>query len=37
MFGIPETRLIAAEGLDIQGIDIDAQMNEARKLLAEIG
>lgn len=30
MFGIPEVRFIAAEGLDIEGMDIEAQMNKAR-------
>lgn len=33
MFGIPEVRLVAAEGLDIIGMDIEAQMNKARKMM----
>lgn len=30
MFGIPDTRLIAAENLDIIGIDVEAQLDIAR-------
>ncbi|MEG1513186.1 MAG: NAD(P)H-dependent oxidoreductase [Raoultibacter sp.] len=33
MFGIPEVRLVAAEGLDIVGMDIEAQMDKARKMM----
>ncbi|MEG1425666.1 MAG: NAD(P)H-dependent oxidoreductase [Raoultibacter sp.] len=33
MFGIPEVRLVAAEGLDIVGMDIEAQMSKARKMM----
>ncbi|WP_080801864.1 NAD(P)H-dependent oxidoreductase [Arabiibacter massiliensis] len=36
MFGIPETRFVAAEGLDIVGIDVDAQMDKARAQMAEL-
>ena len=36
MFGIPETRFIAAENLDIVGIDIEAQMNIAREAIAKL-
>lgn len=36
MFGIPETRLIAAEGLDIVGIDIEEQLNKARACMKGI-
>lgn len=35
MFGIPETRFVAAEGLDIVGIDVDAQMDKAREQMAK--
>lgn len=37
MFGISETRFIAAEGLDIAGIDIEGQMNKARAEMAKLG
>lgn len=37
MFGIPETRFVAAEGLDIVGIDVKAQMDKARAAMAELG
>ena len=33
MFGIPEVRFVAAEGLDIVGIDVDAQMDKALSLI----
>lgn len=36
MFGIPETRFVAAEGLDIMGIDVEAQMDVAREQLRKI-
>lgn len=36
MFGIPETRFVAAEGLDIVGIDAEAQMDKARAQMAKI-
>lgn len=36
MFGIPDARLVAAEGLDVVGIDIDAQMEQARDQLAAL-
>lgn len=36
MFGIPETRFVAAEGLDIVGIDVDAQMDRAREQIAKL-
>ena len=36
MFGIPEVRLIAAEGLDIVGNDVNAAMEEARAAIAEL-
>lgn len=36
MFGIPETRFVAAEGLDIIGIDIDAQMDKAREAMRKL-
>lgn len=36
MFGIPETRFVAAEGLDIVGIDVDEQMNKAREQIAAL-
>lgn len=36
MFGIPKTRLIAAEGLDIVGIDVEAQMDKARARMTEL-
>lgn len=37
MFDIPETRLVAAEGLDIIGIDVQGQMDKAREHLASLG
>lgn len=37
MFGIPETRFAAAEGLDIAGIDVEAQMDKARAQIAKLG
>lgn len=36
MFGIPEVRLVAAEGLDIVGMDIEAQMDKARATIAAL-
>lgn len=36
MFGIPETRFVAAEGLDIVGIDVEAQMDKAHAQMAEL-
>lgn len=36
MFGIPETRCVAAEGLDVVGIDVDAQLDKAREQLARL-
>lgn len=36
MFGIPEVRFVAAEGLDIQGIDVRAQMDKARDQMAKL-
>ena len=36
MFGIPETRFVAAEGLDIVGIDVEAQMDKARAQIAAL-
>ena len=36
MFGIPEARFVAAEGLDIVGIDVDAQMDKARAQMAKL-
>lgn len=36
MFGIPEVRFIAAEGLDIVGIDLEAQMNKAREQMRKL-
>ena len=36
MFGIPEVRFVAAEGLDIVGIDVEAQMDKARALMAKL-
>ena len=30
MFGIPEVRYVIAQGLDIEGMDIEAQMDKAR-------
>ena len=36
MFGIPETRFAAAENLDVAGVDIEANLNEARKVLSAL-
>lgn len=36
MFGIPEVRFVAAEGLDIVGIDVEAQMDKAREHIAAL-
>lgn len=36
MFGIPETRFVAAEGLDIVGMDVDGQMDKARAAIAKL-
>ncbi len=36
MFGIPEVRFVAAEGLDVIGIDVEAQMDKARAQLAKL-
>ena len=36
MFGIPEVRFVAAEGLDIVGIDVDVQMDKARAQMAKL-
>ena len=36
MFGIPETRFAAAENLDVVGADIEANLNAARKVLAQL-
>lgn len=36
MFGIPETRFVAAEGLDVVGIDVEAQLDKAREQLAKL-
>ncbi len=36
MFGIPETRFVAAEGLDIVGIDVEAQMGKAKDAIAKL-
>lgn len=36
MFGIDEVLLVAAEGLDVEGIDVNAQMELARKQIAEL-
>lgn len=36
MFGIPETRFVAAENLDIYGIDVAAQMDKARTQIAKL-
>lgn len=33
MFGIPEVRFVAAEGLDVQGMNVDAQLDVAREKL----
>ncbi len=36
MFGIPEVRFVAAEGLDIVGIDVEAQMDKAREAMRKL-
>lgn len=36
MFGIPEVNLVAAEGLDIVGVDVEAEMNKAREVIAQL-
>ena len=36
MLGIPETRFVAAEGLDIIGVDVEAQMDKARAAIREL-
>lgn len=36
MLGIPETRFVAAEGLDIIGMDVEAQMEKARAEIARL-
>lgn len=36
MFGIPETRFVAAEGLDVIGLDVEEQMNKARAVIAKL-
>lgn len=36
MFGIPEVRFAAAENLDVVGADIEANMNSARKTIAQL-
>ncbi|MDO4290906.1 MAG: hypothetical protein Q4C41_06735, partial [Eggerthellaceae bacterium] len=36
MFGIPEVRYAAAEGLDIEGIDIEAQLEKGRQQIAAL-
>lgn len=36
MFGIPETRLIAAEGMDVVGADREAAMGSARAAIAKL-
>ncbi len=36
MFGIPEVRLVAGEGLDIVGIDVEAQLDKARATIAKL-
>lgn len=36
MFGIPEVRRVRAEGLDIVGIDVEAQMNKAREQMRKL-
>ena len=37
MFGIPETRFVAAEGLDVVGIDIEEQLAKARSQISKLG
>ncbi|WP_139651001.1 NAD(P)H-dependent oxidoreductase [Raoultibacter phocaeensis] len=36
MFGIPETRFVAAEGLDVVGLDVEAQMQKALDTIAKL-
>lgn len=36
MFGIPEVRFIAAEQLDVVGVDIEAQLDQARARIAQL-
>lgn len=36
MFGIPETRLVAAENLDVVDIDVEAQLDIARRTIARL-
>lgn len=36
MFGIPETRFVAAENLDVWGCDIEAEMNRALEQIARL-
>ena len=36
MFGIPEVRRVQAEGLDIVGIDIEAQLDKAREQMKKL-
>ena len=35
-WAIPETRFAAAENLDVVGADIEANLNEARKVLSRL-
>ncbi|MBC5583763.1 NAD(P)H-dependent oxidoreductase [Eggerthella sp. NSJ-70] len=36
MFGIPEIRFVAAEGLDVVGIDVQEQLDKARAQMAKL-
>ena len=36
MFGIGEVRMVAAEGLDVAGVDVNEQVELARKQIAEL-
>lgn len=36
MFDLGETRFVSAEGLDIIGMDIEAQMDKAREAIANL-
>lgn len=36
MFGIPEVRYVVADGLDVEGIDVDAEMDKARVQIAQL-
>ena len=36
MFGIPEVRFAVAENLDVRGIDVEAQLAEAREKVAAL-